>query len=57
MKVYFHASVGQRNTYGECYRRIVEYLEKSGHEVDAIHALSHKLDELKKARCGPATCI
>ena len=33
MKIYFSGALTQRKKYGQYYKQIVEFLEKSGHEV------------------------
>lgn len=41
MKIYFHASVGQKGKLGKYYIRIVKQLEKLGYDVNATHVVSH----------------
>ncbi len=53
MKVYFHASLGQKDKYGKYYLRINKGLEQLGYKVDAVHALEHDLLEIKKRDSGP----
>jgi hypothetical protein len=48
MKVYFHASVSQKNLYGKNYKRIDRTLREMKFEVNSIHPLKHKLDKLLK---------
>jgi hypothetical protein len=46
MKVYFHASVSQKDKYGKYYERIDSKLRNLGYEVDSTHAIKHTLEEL-----------
>ena len=47
MKIYFHASLSQKDKYGMFYDRIIEKLKALGHEVRAKHVVRDRVKTLK----------
>jgi hypothetical protein len=47
MKIYFTASILQRDKLGHIYQRIVDYLLANGHQAQYKHILETEIDQIK----------